>query len=74
MLIPHYPQGAVSSGETVDYRIELASGTVYTYTGNWRFSDVAGDMTSKFSSSGGSKFSNDDAAWGGASGTGRCPN
>ncbi|KAJ1422853.1 REJ domain-containing protein, partial [Ochromonadaceae sp. CCMP2298] len=64
-------QGAVTVGETVDYHIELASGTVHTYTGaTWRFSDGAGSMTSKFSNSySACCFSADDAAWGGASGT-----
>ncbi|KAJ1415656.1 hypothetical protein B484DRAFT_467153, partial [Ochromonadaceae sp. CCMP2298] len=63
-------EGAVTVGETVNYRIELSGGTVYTYTGaTWRFSDNAGSMTSRFSA--GSTtccFSSDDAAWGGASG------
>ncbi|KAJ1401377.1 hypothetical protein B484DRAFT_437838, partial [Ochromonadaceae sp. CCMP2298] len=64
-------EGAVTRGETVDYRIELSGGGVYTYTGvTWRFSNSAGSMTSRFST--GSTtccFSDDDAAWGGASGT-----
>jgi hypothetical protein len=58
-------------GKTVDYRIELSGGTVFTYTGaTWRFSDNAGSMASKFSEgSTACCFSDDDAAWGGASGT-----
>ncbi|KAJ1402216.1 hypothetical protein B484DRAFT_457817 [Ochromonadaceae sp. CCMP2298] len=60
-----------SPGETVDYRIEMASGSVYTYSGTtWRFSDNAGSMTSRFNTrSTTCCFSDDDAAWGGASGT-----
>ena len=55
---------AVSNGEDIDWDV-IYSGSTYTFTGNWRWSDNAGS----FKSGSGSNFSNDDGIWGAANGT-----
>lgn len=57
---------AVSSGESVSWVVSY-SGSIYTLSGTWRFSNNAG-TSSKWGSSG-SNFSNDDGIWGAGSGT-----
>ena len=41
---------AVSTGEHVSYRVVTASGSVYTYSGTWRFSDGADFVAGNFDS------------------------
>ena len=62
-------EDAVSSGETVDFRIVEPSGTETTFTGvTWWYSSSAGSMLSKFSASGDTfGFSYDDGLWGASS-------
>ena len=61
-------QDAVTLGESVTWTVTSPSivGSEIL-SGNWRFSNSAGDMTSRFSGSG-SSFSNDDGIWGAGTG------
>ena len=59
-------QTAVTVGEAVAWTITSAGSTYYK-SGTWRFSSGAGDMLTRFASSG-TSFSNDDGVWGGGTG------